>query len=131
MSATVRAVVPGGTDDLPDVGGVATENPEYFCLLTRAGAALEAAAHAAGRPVRLTVISVGDGDGEVPVPADAAVDLVREVYRQTRTSAGPISSSRPRKAASGYASSASGPNRWKTAASPCSTPTATMLRSTN
>ena len=64
------------------VGGVATENPEYFCLLTAPGAALEAAAHAAGRPVRLTVISVGDGDGEVPVPADAAVDLVREVYRR-------------------------------------------------
>lgn len=68
MSATVRAVVPGGTDDLPEVGGVATDTPEYFCLLTRAGAALEAAAHAAGKPVRLSVIAVGDGDGEVPVP---------------------------------------------------------------
>ena len=45
MSATVRAVVPGGTNDLPDVGGVATDSPDYFCLLTRAGAALEAAAH--------------------------------------------------------------------------------------
>lgn len=82
MSATIRAVVPGGTNDLPDVGGVATDSPEYFCLLTRAGAALEAAAHAAGKPVRLTVISVGDGDGDVPVPADAAVALVHEVYRR-------------------------------------------------
>lgn len=50
MSATVSAAVPGGTDDLPAVGGVAADNPEYFCLLTNAGAALEAAAHAAGRP---------------------------------------------------------------------------------
>ena len=82
MSATVRAVVPGGTDDLPAVGGVATDTPEYFCLLTSAGAALEAAAHAAGRPVRLSVIAVGDGDGEVPVPADDVVDLVHEVYRR-------------------------------------------------
>lgn len=82
MSATVRAVVPGGTDDLPEVGGVATDTPEYFCLLTRAGAALEAAAHAAGKPVRLSVIAVGDGDGEVPVPADDVVDLVHEVYRR-------------------------------------------------
>ena len=82
MSATVRAVVPGGTDDLPEVGGVATDKPEYFCLLTRAGAALEAAAHAAGKPVRLSVIAVGDGDGEVPVPADDVVDLVHEVYRR-------------------------------------------------
>ena len=82
MSATVRAVVPGGTDDLPEVGGVATDTPEYFCLLTNAGAALEAAAHAAGKPVRLSVIAVGDGDGEVPVPADDVVDLVHEVYRR-------------------------------------------------
>lgn len=82
MSATVRAVVPGGTDDLPEVGGVATDTPEYFCLLTRAGAALEAAAHAAGKPVRLSVIAVGDGDGAVPVPTDDAVALVHEVYRR-------------------------------------------------
>ena len=82
MSATVRAVVPGGTDDLPDVGGVATDKPEYFCLLTSAGAALEAAAHAAGKPVRLSTIAVGDGDGEVPVPTDDVVDLVHEVYRR-------------------------------------------------
>ena len=82
MSATVRAVVPGGTDDLPDVGGVATDTPEYFCLLTRAGAALEAAAHAAGKPVRLSVIAVGDGDGDIPVPTDDAAALVREVYRR-------------------------------------------------
>ncbi len=82
MSATVRAAVPGGTDDLPAVGGVATDTPEYFCLLTNAGAALEAAAHAAGRPVRLTAMSVGDGNGAVPVPNPAAVALAHEVYRR-------------------------------------------------
>lgn len=64
------------------VPGVATDAPEYYCLLTQAGAVLEAAAHAAGKPVRLSVIAVGDGNGEVPVPADDAVDLVHEVYRR-------------------------------------------------
>lgn len=64
------------------VPGVATDAPEYYCLLTQAGAVLEAAAHAAGKPVRLSVITVGDGNGEVPVPADDAVDLVHEVYRR-------------------------------------------------
>ena len=64
------------------VPGVATDAPEYYCLLTQAGAALEAAAHAAGKPVRLSAIAVGDGNGEVPVPADDAVDLVHEVYRR-------------------------------------------------
>ena len=82
MSATVRAVVPGGMDDLPAVGGVATDTPEYFCLLTSVGAALEAAAHAAGRPVRLTAMSVGDGNGAVPVPDPAAAALAHEVYRR-------------------------------------------------
>lgn len=64
------------------VPGVATDAPEYYCLLTQAGAVLEAAAHAAGKPVRLSAIAVGDGNGEVPVPADGAVDLVHEVYRR-------------------------------------------------
>lgn len=64
------------------VPGVATDAPEYYCLLTQAGAVLEAAAHAAGKPVRLSAIAVGDGNGEVPVPADDAVDLVHEVYRR-------------------------------------------------
>ena len=64
------------------VPGVATDAPEYYCLLTQAGAVLEAAPHAAGKPVRLSAIAVGDGNGEVPVPADDAVDLVHEVYRR-------------------------------------------------
>ena len=76
------ATVPGGLEDSQTVPGVATDTPEYYCLLTKAGAVLEAAAHAAGKPVRLSVIAVGDGNGEVPVPADGAVDLVHEVYRR-------------------------------------------------
>ena len=76
------ATVPGGLEDTQTVPGVATDTPEYYCLLTQAGAVLEAAAHAAGKPVRLSVIAVGDGNGEVPVPADGAVDLVHEVYRR-------------------------------------------------
>lgn len=76
------ATVPGGLEDTQTVPGVATDTPEYYCLLTKAGAVLEAAAHAAGKPVRLSVIAVGDGNGEVPVPADGAVDLVHEVYRR-------------------------------------------------
>lgn len=76
------ATVPGGLEDAQTVPGVATDTPEYYCLLTKAGAVLEAAAHAAGKPIRLSVIAVGDGNGEVPVPADDAVDLVHEVYRR-------------------------------------------------
>ena len=76
------ATVPGGLEDTQTVPGVATDTPEYYCLLTKAGAVLEAAAHAAGKPIRLSVIAVGDGNGEVPVPADDAVDLVHEVYRR-------------------------------------------------
>ena len=76
------ATVPGGLEDTQTVPGVATDTPEYYCLLTQAGAVLEAAAHAAGKPIRLSVIAVGDGNGEVPVPADDAVDLVHEVYRR-------------------------------------------------
>lgn len=76
------ATVPGGLEDSQTVPGVATDTPEYYCLLTQAGAVLEAVAHAAGKPIRLSVIAVGDGNGEVPVPADDAVDLVHEVYRR-------------------------------------------------
>ena len=76
------ATVPGGLEDSQTVPGVATDTPEYYCLLTKAGAVLEAAAHAAGKPIRLSVIAVGDGNGEVLVPADDSVDLVHEVYRR-------------------------------------------------
>ena len=68
------------TDDV-----LAPENPaqeDYYFVLTDAGAALEAAAHAKGKPLRLTHMAVGDGDGEVPHPSQNATALVNEVYRR-------------------------------------------------
>lgn len=54
----------------------------YYCILTDAGSALEAEAHARGVPVRISHIAVGDGGGEVPAPDKKAVALVHEVYRR-------------------------------------------------
>lgn len=54
---------------------------DYYVLLTKAGAELEAAAHAAGKPVKLKWIAVGDGGGTVPVPQVSATALVHEVWR--------------------------------------------------
>ncbi|MDE7370770.1 MAG: phage tail protein, partial [Desulfovibrio sp.] len=59
-----------------------TTAQEYYCRLTNAGAALEATAHAAAKPVVLTHVAVGDGNGEVPAPAATATTLVHEVYRR-------------------------------------------------
>lgn len=56
--------------------------PQYFCILTNAGSAHEAAAHAAGKPVRLKYVAVGDGNGNVPTPAAGVTRLVHEVYRK-------------------------------------------------
>ena len=56
--------------------------PQYYCLLTDAGAALEAQALAEGKPVRLTHIAVGDGNGAVPTPDVSATELVHEVHRR-------------------------------------------------
>lgn len=60
-----------------------SDSPEYYCLLTDAGAALEARALAEGKPVRLTHIAVGDGGGTVPVPDVSATALVHEVHRRS------------------------------------------------
>ena len=78
--ATVPADVPESLPDLDDTPS--SEAPQYYCLLTNAGAALEAAAHAAGKPVRLTHVAVGDGKGAVPEPAVGVTALVNEVYRR-------------------------------------------------
>lgn len=59
-----------------------SDSPQYYCLLTHAGAALEARALAEGRPVRLTHIAVGDGGGSVPTPDVSATALVNEVHRR-------------------------------------------------
>lgn len=59
-----------------------SDSPEYYCLLTDAGAALEARALAEGKPVRLTHIAVGDGNGVVPVPDVSVMALIHEVHRR-------------------------------------------------
>ncbi|WP_127650668.1 phage tail-collar fiber domain-containing protein, partial [Pseudomonas koreensis] len=54
---------------------------DYYTLLTNAGIAYETACKAAGVPIKLTQISVGDGDGKVYNPAATATALKREVWR--------------------------------------------------
>ncbi|USU01789.1 phage tail-collar fiber domain-containing protein [Pseudomonas siliginis] len=54
---------------------------DYYTLLTNAGIAYETACKAAGTPIKLTQISVGDGNGAVYNPAATATALKREVWR--------------------------------------------------
>lgn len=54
---------------------------DYYTLLTNAGIAYETACKAAGLPIKLTQISVGDGNGKVYNPAATATALAREVWR--------------------------------------------------
>ncbi|WP_207866768.1 phage tail protein, partial [Pseudomonas sp. 58(2021)] len=54
---------------------------DYYTLLTNAGIAYETACKAAGVPIKLTQISVGDGSGAVYNPAATATALKREVWR--------------------------------------------------
>ena len=54
---------------------------DYYTLLTDAGIAYETACKAAGAPIKLSQISVGDGDGAVYNPAATATALKREVWR--------------------------------------------------
>ena len=54
---------------------------DYYTLLTNAGIAYETACKAAGLPIKLTQISVGDGGGAVYNPAATATALKREVWR--------------------------------------------------
>ncbi|WPN75893.1 phage tail-collar fiber domain-containing protein [Pseudomonas germanica] len=54
---------------------------DYYTLLTNAGIAYETACKAAGTPIKLTQISVGDGNGSVYNPAATATALKREVWR--------------------------------------------------
>ena len=76
------ATVPTGPEDETPISGVATGNPDFFCLLTEAGSRLEAAAKAAGKPIVLSHISVGDGGGESVTPDVSVEALVQEVYRR-------------------------------------------------
>lgn len=54
---------------------------EYYMIITDAGAALEAAAHASGTPVTLTEFAAGDGGGVPVTPDPTRTALVNEVYR--------------------------------------------------
>ncbi|WP_214511562.1 phage tail-collar fiber domain-containing protein [Pseudomonas brassicacearum] len=54
---------------------------DYYTLLTDAGIAYETACKAAGTPIKLSQISVGDGDGAQYNPAATATALKREVWR--------------------------------------------------
>ncbi|MCW0920069.1 phage tail protein [Pseudomonas sp. RG1] len=54
---------------------------DYYTLLTNAGIAYETACKAAGVPIKLTQISVGDGGGAVYNPSATATALKREVWR--------------------------------------------------
>ncbi|MDD1141632.1 phage tail protein [Pseudomonas sp. TNT2022 ID233] len=54
---------------------------DFYTLLTNAGIAYENACKAAGVPIKLSQISVGDGNGAVYNPAATATALKREVWR--------------------------------------------------
>ncbi|WP_447788558.1 phage tail protein [Pseudomonas farris] len=54
---------------------------DYYTLLTNAGIAYETACKAAGVPIKLSQISVGDGGGTAYNPAATATALKREVWR--------------------------------------------------
>ncbi|MNU61176.1 hypothetical protein D3C71_503800 [compost metagenome] len=54
---------------------------DFYTLLTNAGIAYENACKAAGVPIKLTQMSVGDGNGTVYNPAATATTLKREVWR--------------------------------------------------
>ncbi|WP_207262679.1 phage tail protein [Pseudomonas sp. GW101-3H06] len=54
---------------------------DYYTLLTSAGIAYETACKAAGVPIKLSQISVGDGGGTAYNPAATATALKREVWR--------------------------------------------------
>jgi phage-related tail fiber protein len=54
---------------------------DYYTLLTNAGIAYETACKAAGTPIKLSQISVGDGGGSVYNPAATDTALKREVWR--------------------------------------------------
>ena len=54
---------------------------DYYTLLTNAGIAYETACKAAGLPIKLAQISVGDGNGAVYNPDANAKALKREVWR--------------------------------------------------
>jgi phage-related tail fiber protein len=59
---------------------------DYYLLITDAGKALEAAAHASGEPVNLTNFAVGDGGGANVTPEASQTALVGETFRDAISS---------------------------------------------
>lgn len=55
---------------------------EYYAILTNAGLAYEAQQKAQNKPITLTAMAIGDGNGAAYNPDPAAVALRREVHRQ-------------------------------------------------
>ncbi len=53
----------------------------YYSLVTPAGLAYEAACKAAGKPVVLVALAVGDGNGAAYAPTGTETGLKREVWR--------------------------------------------------
>ncbi|OTQ72883.1 MULTISPECIES: phage tail protein [unclassified Gilliamella] len=56
-------------------------NQTYYTILTKRGAALLANATALGVPLKITQMSVGDGNGKIPKPDANQTQLVHEVRR--------------------------------------------------
>ena len=54
---------------------------DFYTLLTNAGIEYETACKAAGTPIKLTAMSVGDGNGAIYNPDATATALKREVWR--------------------------------------------------
>lgn len=59
---------------------------DYYLLITDAGKALEAAAHASGESVSLTDFAVGDGGGAAVTPEASQTALVNETFRDAISS---------------------------------------------
>lgn len=55
---------------------------DYYAILTNAGLAYEAQQKAQNRPITLTTMAIGDGNGAAYNPDPAAIALRREVHRQ-------------------------------------------------
>lgn len=53
----------------------------YYTIITNLGAALFAQATVLGKPLQLTHLAIGDGNGHVPIPEPTQTSLVNEVRR--------------------------------------------------
>lgn len=54
---------------------------EYFAILTNKGTEKMAAYLQSGKKIEIAFVSVGDGNGQIPMPDPARTALVNEVWR--------------------------------------------------